>query len=76
LLEKDLSLRGMRSMYVARVLLFFSFTHEETIYPSALVHWFVSVADGPDEATGMWSYRPAYFHGERVVSVVHLDMIV
>jgi len=76
-LEKDLSQAGMRGLHAARVLLLFSFTSADATYPCALVHWFVPVADEPDNVTGMWVVKPEYTpRGERVVSIVHVDSIL
>ncbi|KAH9014265.1 hypothetical protein EDB85DRAFT_1876506, partial [Lactarius pseudohatsudake] len=58
---------------VARVRLFFSFTHEGVEYPCALVHWFSCVGDSPDERTGMWVVEPDH---KSHVSIIRLDGIV
>jgi hypothetical protein len=67
---------GMRGMGVVRVLLFFSFEHDHTHYPCALVDWFKKV--GLDPVTGMWVVRPDIVQrGRRPEeperSVLHLD---
>jgi len=49
----DPSFDGMQGLEVARVCLFFSFSHEGIEYPCALVHWF-SCVGGLWENIGMW----------------------
>jgi len=72
----DSSAEGMRGLDVARVRLFFSFTHEGTKYPCALVHWFSRVDDSLDENTGMWIVEPEVLEdGTHHASVIHLDTI-
>ena len=79
----DDTAKGMRSLDVARVRLFFSFTYADTYYPCALVHWFSRVGDGPDEDTGLWmvkldrdmadgSVHAAVIHLEAVLRAAHL----
>ncbi|KAI1788198.1 hypothetical protein LXA43DRAFT_1097529 [Ganoderma leucocontextum] len=46
--------QGMMRYRVARVRQFMSFTYGDVMFPSALVEWFVTDANGPDAATGMW----------------------
>jgi hypothetical protein len=67
---------GMRGMNVARIQLFFSFTHNNKLYPCALVQWFSRIGRSPDFETGMWKVRPDVRHGQRLCSVVHLDSIL
>ena len=69
---------GMRSLLIARVLLFFSFEFNGITYPCALVHWFTTFGDAPDPDTGMWIVEPEYDENTdlRSVSVIHLDSIV
>ncbi|KAF8871508.1 hypothetical protein BD779DRAFT_1453918 [Infundibulicybe gibba] len=64
---------GMRGMSVVRVKLLFSFKHRGDTYPCALVEWFKLRGSAPDAVTGMWRVVPEMKHGERVVSVLHLD---
>ena len=66
-------------MDVARVRLLFSFRYSGIVYPCALVHWFQSVSNTPDEDTGMWIVKPAYIRSRRsspILSVIHLNTIV
>jgi hypothetical protein len=44
---------GFKGLLVARVYLFFSFVHDGVYYPCALVHWFSTVGDTPDDETNM-----------------------
>jgi hypothetical protein len=68
---------GMRGMDVARVLNFLSFTHKEKTYPCALVHWFATMDDEPDEETGLWIVEPLFNdQGDRFIAVIHLDCII
>jgi len=73
----DPSVEGMRGMDVARVRLFFSFSHDGIEYPCALVHWFSRVGDLPDDHTGLWVVEPdTSGNGEAFASIIHLDAIV
>jgi hypothetical protein len=73
----DSSVEGMRGLEVARVRLFFSFSHGGVKYPCALVHWFSRVGDLPDDRTGMWIVEPDTFDdSEPFTSIIHLDTIV
>ena len=67
---------GMLGLDIARVRLLFSFKHEDTIFPCALVHWFSRVGNSPDECSGMWIVKPDLAEdGTHVASVIHLDAI-
>jgi hypothetical protein len=57
-------LKGMRGFSVARVLCVFSFTFQVTTYPCAVIQWFDTTGESPDEDTGMWIVQPAY-HANR-----------
>lgn len=73
----DPSLPGFRALLAARVRLLFSFQHHGIFYPCALVSWFSSVSEAPDEDTGMWIVAPTLDQrGKEVRSVIHLDCIV
>jgi hypothetical protein len=68
---------GMRGLNVVRILLFFSFKHRKIIYPCALVHWYKSVDNEPDEDTGMWVVEPEMDDdGKPLIQVIHLDCII
>lgn len=76
LVSTDPTLEGMQGLEVARVRLFFSFTHENVEYSCALVHWFSRVDDS-DNCTGMWVVEPdTYEDGRLFTSIIHLDTIV
>jgi hypothetical protein len=47
----------MRALLVARVYLFFRFSHDSVDYPCALVRWY-STSDEPDATTGLWVVEP------------------
>ncbi|KAF7341035.1 hypothetical protein MSAN_02089300 [Mycena sanguinolenta] len=72
----DPDLPGMEGMVIARTLLFFSFTHQDTYYPCALVHWYSPVGNRPDKDTGMWVVAPEFErNGRKSLAVIHLDCI-
>ena len=67
---------GMKGLLVARVYLFFRFSHSGIDYQCALVHWY-STSDEPDPSTGLWVVRPESTHqGMRHMGVIHVDSIV
>ncbi len=70
--------QGFRAMSAVRILLLFSFRHEGTEFPCALVHWFKRHGHAPDPKTGMWIVRPEYrgIRRDAVVTVIHLDALV
>jgi hypothetical protein len=70
----DSSADGMRGLDVARVRLFFSFSHNGVEYPCALVRWFSRVGDSPDDHTGMWVVQPD--DDGSPPSIIHLDSVV
>ena len=73
----DPSKEGMQGLEIARVRLFFSFSHDDVEYPCALIHWFSRVGDLPDEHTGMWVVEPDMLDdGEPFMSIIHLDAVV
>jgi hypothetical protein len=75
--EHDATLPGLRGLYVAQVILLFSFTYQQVYYPCALVRWFDIIGDHPCSNTGMWMVEPEYnAQGDRLVSVIHLDTIL
>jgi hypothetical protein len=68
---------GFRGLLVARVYLFFSFKYQDVHYPCALVHWFSTVGDTPDDETNMWIVGPDYLvDGAQCLEVIHLDSIL
>jgi len=68
---------GFKSLLVARVYLFFSFKYEDVSYPCALVHWFSTVGEAPDDETTMWIVEPDYLAGKKpLLEVIHLDTIL
>ncbi|KIM60704.1 hypothetical protein SCLCIDRAFT_123606 [Scleroderma citrinum Foug A] len=75
--EKDPSLAGFRGLFVAQVILFFSFSYRNVFYPCALVQWFSVIGEEPCPHTGMWMVEPEFDENEeRAVSVIHLDSIM
>jgi len=71
LVSTDRQLEGMISLDVARVRLFFSFTHEDIEYPCALINWYDRVSNSQDEDTGMWIVKPVPGSS----AVIHIDAI-
>ncbi|KDR82217.1 hypothetical protein GALMADRAFT_58542, partial [Galerina marginata CBS 339.88] len=69
--------RGMAGMVIARVLLFFSFNYRRRDYSCALVNWFVTTDEKPDEDTGMWTVQLEHDElGERpTFQVINIDSI-
>ncbi|KAH7909933.1 hypothetical protein BJ138DRAFT_1127279 [Hygrophoropsis aurantiaca] len=75
-INADSGLEGMLGLEIARILCFFSFRHEEEIYPCALVHWFDKIGNEADEDTGMWMVRPGKrADGSRNLAVIHIETI-
>ncbi|KAI6104275.1 hypothetical protein F5141DRAFT_1189731 [Pisolithus sp. B1] len=75
--EKDPTLPGFQGLYVAQVLLFFSFHYQNVHYPCALVQWFTPVGNELCINTGMWKVGHEYDeYGDHLVSVIHLDSIL
>ncbi len=75
--SKDAALPGFRSLHACHVLLFFSFKVNKLKYPCALVTWFSPVGEELCDVTGMWIVKPDVDeHGQRVMSVLHIDCIV
>ena len=67
---------GMKGLLVARVYLFFRFSHDGVNYPCALIHWY-STSSEPDTSTGLWVVQPeSTGQGKRHMSVIHVDSIV
>lgn len=82
--EADILLQGFRALHVARVVLFFSFKHNGTVYPCALVQWFRQVGDAPCPHTNMWMVERAWEEDSEVddenvraqiTSVIHCGSI-
>ena len=66
----------MLGLEVACVHLFFSFKHQDKVFPCALIHWFSRVDNSPDKLTGMWIVRPEFTEdGTHATSVIHLNTI-
>ncbi|KAH9025348.1 hypothetical protein EDB83DRAFT_2230578 [Lactarius deliciosus] len=72
-------LEAIHGLDVARVQLFFSFSHEGIKYPCALVCWFYCVGNSPDENTGMWVVAKLDRSNDDdapPITILHLDTIV
>jgi hypothetical protein len=75
--EKDADQPGFRGLLAARVLLFFSFKHNDIVYPCAAVTWFSAVGESPCPDVGMWMVKPDLnSRGQRVLDIIHLDSIL
>jgi hypothetical protein len=67
---------GMKGFDVARIMCFFSFAFRGKFYPCAVIRWFDTIGDSPDEDSGMWIVRPAYNANHSPnLSVIHIDAI-
>ncbi|KAF8264880.1 hypothetical protein EI94DRAFT_1772541 [Lactarius quietus] len=55
---------------------FLSFSHNDTVYPCALIDCFKHVGWGPDPVTGMWRVHPELVSSKPIQSVVHIDTIL
>ncbi|KAF8124100.1 hypothetical protein EV363DRAFT_1178461 [Boletus edulis] len=76
-IEKDSNLPGIHGLYIAQVLLFFSFEHLSIKYSCALVRWFNIIGNHPCPKTGMWMVEPEFDdQGERLISVISVDSIL
>ncbi|KAN0094739.1 hypothetical protein V8E55_003026 [Tylopilus felleus] len=72
----DPELPGFRGMDVARILCFFSFAFQGTLYPCAVVRWFDRVGDAPNDNTGMWVIKPSITAARQPkFAVIHTDTI-
>jgi hypothetical protein len=74
--ESTAALTGFAGLSVARLRLLFSFNHDGTRYPCALVEWFSVVGNSPNSVTGYWVLKPEVRHGKPSRSVIHLDCIL
>ena len=69
-------LLGMRGLSVACVFLFFSFFYGSTRYLCALVQWFSTTGDKPDEETGLWVVEPDITQdGRPQLAIIHVESI-
>ncbi len=69
-------LPGMRGLEVGRVFLFFSFLHQGTSYPCALIQWFSVVGDEPEDETGLWMVESeVHEDGQPYLAIIHLESI-
>lgn len=76
LINSDPNVDGARGFEVARVFLFFSFSHKDQEYQCALVQWYSFVDTEPDEDTGLWVVEPDVLDDDSPhLAVVHVDCI-
>lgn len=62
----------INGLHVARILLFFSFKHDNITYPCALVHWYKRTGTGVDDTTGMWAVVPR----PDEITVIHISHVL
>jgi hypothetical protein len=75
--ERDPDQPGMRGLFVAQVLCFFSFQHQDITYPCALVRWFTTLSEEPCELTGMWKVVPELdANNVDLLGIIHTDSIL
>lgn len=67
---------GVRSMRVARVRAFISFTYDDVLYSCALVEWFTFDDIVPDPITGMWVISPTVVDNVRATGIVNVTSII
>jgi hypothetical protein len=66
----------MCGLDVVRILVPFSFSHQNTTYPCALVQWYSLVGEECNEDTGIWIVKPDMAHdGSCIMVIIHLDSI-
>ena len=76
LINSNPDIEGIHGFEIARILLFFSFQHQECHYPCALVHWFSFVGVEPDEDTSFWTVEPDFTDDTNPhLAIVHIDSI-
>ena len=76
-LEQDPNILGMWGLHVGRVFLVFLCSYNSTKYPCALIQWFLTISEGPDEDTGMWIVQlDLDTNGQRELEVVHINCIL
>lgn len=69
--------RGMHDLQVVRARLFFRFGYKNQLYSCALVHWFKTLGDEPDNNTGMWKTEPIFdADGKPLTTVVPVSDLV
>ena len=70
-------LPGLRGLLVARVFLFFSFVHMDSLYSCALIQWFSIIGNEPNDETGLWMVEPeVHEDGRPLLAVIHLDCVL
>ncbi|OCH90277.1 hypothetical protein OBBRIDRAFT_731075, partial [Obba rivulosa] len=77
--NQDASLKEIRGLGIAQVLLLCSFKHHYKTISCALVHWHKIVGNRPDSRTGMWIFQPDFLHNNRqqpLLQIIHTDFIV
>lgn len=64
-----------RQLDVARVMVFFSFIYDGTLFSCALVHEFAYSSRRPDKDTGLWIVVPKFAEEEPFLRIINLDTI-
>lgn len=73
---QDQSQPGFRGLSAVRILLFYSFSYNSSRYECALVEWFKTRGEEPDDMTGLWTVDAEYERRHRVISVIPLDSLL
>lgn len=76
LIQMDTSIEGFRGMLVGRVAAFLRITHEGISYPCALINWFITQGEEPDDVTRMWIVEPEIRNGRTTFGIVPINSIV
>ena len=63
-------------MQAARVRLFLSIKHDNRPIPCALVEWYETVGNSPDEVVGMCVVKPELTANSQQRAATHLDSVV
>ncbi|KAJ3980898.1 hypothetical protein F5890DRAFT_1575378 [Lentinula detonsa] len=75
-MEGDSSGNGFSGLLVGRVFMFFRFTHQEQVFPCALIQWYSTVGNAPCDQTGLWIVEPDFNQeGLPSLEVVHVDCL-
>ncbi|KAG1850415.1 hypothetical protein F4604DRAFT_1883666 [Suillus subluteus] len=67
---------GMCCKHICALLTFFSFTYRAETYPCAVVQWFDTLRELPDNDTSMWMVQPTH-HANNAphIAIIHVNLI-
>lgn len=75
--ERDPQRPGFQGLLAARIRLLLAFEFRGKRYPCALVEWYTTHGDSPDDVTGLWVVTPDFNEdGTRACEVIHVDCII